>query len=143
MLKEKIREDMKMAMRAKDQFRLGVLRMILSEISYGETQSQPVDELKSIQKYRKKIADALALATTPQLESELKVVEEYVPRQPTREEVEACVSELMKTAAFALPVRQVGENEKFVFGTMMKLAKEKLPNADGRMVSEILKSKLK
>lgn len=141
MLKEKLREDMKTAMKAKEQAKLGVLRMMLSDIQAGETLAQPVDELKSVQKYRKKIADAIQLSSTPELVYELSVVDLYLPRQVTREEIEACVIELVRTTAFTM--EDYPGKDKFMFGHLMKLAKEKLPNADGKVLSEVLRAKLK
>lgn len=134
MLKEKLREDMKTAMKAKDQPKLSALRMMLSAISYGETLATPQDELKSVQGYRKKVAEALELTSTPELKYELEIVETYLPKQATKEEIVLTVDRIVSTYTDTIDPK--------AFGLLMKAAKIELPNADGKLLSELLKARM-
>ena len=67
--------------------------------------------------------------------AEIAVIEEYLPRSAAREEIERVVSAV---------VAELGATSMKEMGAVMKAAQARLAgrNADGRTVSEIVKSKL-
>lgn len=87
-LMERISEDMKNAMRAKDKFKTGVLRMLLSEFKYAMTSDQRSttleDEqaLKVITAYRKKLKKSLDAypegEKRTEIAEEISIVESYM-----------------------------------------------------------------
>ncbi|PHJ13044.1 glutamyl-tRNA amidotransferase, partial [Fervidobacterium sp. SC_NGM5_O18] len=103
-LKEKILNDMKEAMRNKDEIRLRVLRSIKTAIGYFEVEGEKKEasdedvqklilkEIKkrqeSIEAYRAAGREDLAKAE----EEELKILEEYAPKMLSKEEIEQIVS---------------------------------------------------
>ncbi len=140
-LKTRISDDIKNAMKSKDSKRLSVLRMILSDIKYAQAQVNlqvdlPEDELvKVVSGYQKKLEKSVGDypegdSRTAILE-EIKIVAEYLPKRATSEEVENIVKKVLDETA--------DRN----FGALMKIVLEKLgAGADGKMVSQIIKSKL-
>jgi uncharacterized protein YqeY len=87
-LMERISEDMKNAMRAKDKFKTGVLRMLLSEFKYAMTSDQRStrleDEqaLKVISAYQKKLKKSLDAypegEKRTEIAQEIDIVESYI-----------------------------------------------------------------
>ncbi len=90
-LSEKINENMKSAMQAKDKFRTGVLRMLLSEFKYAMTAEQRVtsldDEqaLKVLKAYRKRLEKSLEAypegERRQEITQEIAIVDEYLPAE--------------------------------------------------------------
>lgn len=88
-LLEKINENMKSAMKAKDKFRTGVLRMLLSEFKYAMTAEQRMttldDEqaLKVLKAYRKRLKKSLDAypegEKRQEITQEIAIVDEYLP----------------------------------------------------------------
>lgn len=87
MTKEELKSDMVKAMKAGDKDRVQVLRMMISEVSYGETAKEPVSVLASLLLYRKKLSKAIADAHTDALAKEIEIVSEYIPREPTKQDL--------------------------------------------------------
>jgi hypothetical protein len=87
-LMERISEDMKEAMRAKDKFRTGVLRMLLSEFKYAMTSDQrssTLDDehaLRVMTAYRMKLAKSLDAYPEgdkrTEIAQEIGIVESYI-----------------------------------------------------------------
>jgi uncharacterized protein YqeY len=67
--------------------------------------------------------------------AEIEVIEEYLPKAASREEIEQAVTEA---------VAETGASSMREMGAVMKAAQARLSgrNADGRTVSEIVKAKL-
>jgi uncharacterized protein YqeY len=67
--------------------------------------------------------------------AEIVVIEEYLPQAATREEIERAVEEALA---------ETGATSMKEMGALMRAAQAKLAgrNADGRVVSEVVKSKL-
>lgn len=90
-LMERISNDMKDAMRAKDKFKTQVLRMILSDFKYAMTAKERADTLddesagkvvKSYHKKLKKSLDAFPESETErraEISKEIEVVAAYLP----------------------------------------------------------------
>lgn len=140
-LKDKIQEDIKNAMRAKDAVRLSVLRMVLSEIKYAQAQVNLQTELpeadvsKIVTSYQKKLTKSLddypAGEKRDAILAEIKVVEEYLPKKASEAETNAAIAKVLAAT------------EDRNFGSVMKLVMSELGDAgEGRLVSQLLKAKL-
>ena len=146
-LKERIVKDMTAAMKAKAAARLSTLRMVKAavqnrEIEKGEplNDEETVKLLQSLVKQRRDSVEQYEKAGRAELaekeRAEIAVIEEYLPRAAAREEIEAAV---------AAAVAETGATSLKEMGAVMKAAQARLAgrNADGRTVSEIVKSKLR
>jgi hypothetical protein len=144
-LREKLDEDLKSAMRAKDSLRMNTVRALKSAIKYREIElMKPLDdagilgvmatEIKrrrdSVEQYRAGNRADLA----DKEEAEIKILQEFLPQQLTREEVEAKVAEV---------ITRVGAQGPKDMGAVMKaLLPEVQGRADGKVVSELVKQRL-
>jgi uncharacterized protein len=145
-LKQRITDDMTAAMRAKDAARLSTLRMVKAAIMNRQIErgSEPTDEettklLQSLVKQRRDSVEQYERGNRPELaakeRAEIGVIEEYLPRPATREEIERAVEEAIK---------ETGASSMKEMGAVMKAAQARLAgrSADGRAVSETVKSRL-
>ncbi len=145
-LNNRILEDIKTAMHAKDVDRLSVLRMVKAnlmnkKIDKGEDLSDDeiMKSLLTLVKQRRDSADQYEKADRPELAAkeiaEIAYIDEYLPQAATKEEIDQAVAE-----AFT----ETGASTMKDMGTVMKAAIAKLSgkNADGKIVSEAVKAKL-
>lgn len=144
---EQISEDIKAAMLAKEKVKLEALRGIKKEFLEAKTAKGSDGELsddmalKILQKMVKQRKDAAAIfseQSRPELaENELeeaKVIEVYLPKQMSDEEL---------TAAVKAIVAQVGATGPQDMGKVMGVASKQLAGkAEGRLISEKVKSVL-
>ena len=139
-LKDKIQEDIKTAMKAKDAVRLSVLRMVLSDIKYAQaqvnlqTELPEAEVLKVVAGYQKKLTKSLEDFPEGEkrtaLVNEIRIVEEYLPTKIGEKETTAAVEKVLASTS--------DRN----FGALMKLVMSSLgEGADGKLVSQILKQK--
>jgi len=145
-LLDKIQSDLTAAMRAKDEARLGAIRLIKTALKKHEIDSmKPLDEPTEIQvlntliKQRREAADMFRKGGRPELadkeEAELKLVESYMPAAPTEAEIEA---------AIAAALAETGVTSAKQMGVVMKAAQAKLTGkrVDGKALSEKVRAKL-
>ena len=145
-LRERIVSDMTAAMKAKEAERLSALRMVKAALMTREkehntelTDQEVTKVLQSLVKQRRDAAEQYEQAGREELaakeRAEIGVIEEYLPRAATREEIERAVEEA---------VRETNASSMREMGAVMKAAQARLAgrNADGRTVSEIVKAKL-
>lgn len=146
-LKTQVESGIKDAMRAKDQDQLRALRAIKSLILLEETKGgasgelSADDELKLLTKaakQRRESADIYKAQNRPDLlekeEAELAIIEQFLPKQLTEEEVTAKLTEI---------IARVGATGPSDMGKVMGAAtKELAGQADGRVVSTLVKSLL-
>jgi uncharacterized protein YqeY len=145
-LKERITSDMTAAMRSREAARLSTLRMVKAAVQNREidkgaalTDEELTKLLQSLVKQRRDSVEQYEKAGRVELaekeRAEIVVIEEYLPRAATREEIERAVEEA---------VAETGASSLKEMGAVMKAALARLAghNADGRVVSEIVKSKL-
>jgi len=145
-LKERITGDMTAAMKAKDAARLSTLRMVKAAVQNreiekgGELSDEELTKaLQSLVKQRRDSVEQYEKAGRAELaekeRAEIAVIEEYLPRAASREEVERAVEEA---------VAETGATSLKEMGAVMKAALARLAgrNADGKMVSEAVKAKL-
>jgi hypothetical protein len=146
-LEQQIQEDIKAAMKAKDAVAMAATRAIKGEIllfKTSEAGSKEVtdgDILKMIQKLvkqRKESAEQYAAAGRQELAdnelAEAAVMEKYLPKQLSVEEVKAKVQEI---------ISQVGATSIKDMGKVMGAANKALAGLfDGRTISGIVKELL-
>ena len=145
-LLEQIQKDMIQAMKAKDESRLGTVRMIKTALKKHEVDSmKPLDEATELQvmstlmKQRREAADLYRKGNRPDLaekeEAELLLIESYLPASPTEEELNAAVAQALAETG-ATSAKQMGQ--------VMKAAQGKLAGkrVDGKALSEKVKARL-
>lgn len=145
-LKEKILEDIKTAMKAKEADRLSAIRFLQAAVKNREIELRPnaindqeiLGVIKKMAKQRKdSIAEYEKAGRTELADKEkfeLKIMEEYLPAQMSAEQVAGIVDEVLK-ATGATTQKQMGAVIKEV---MAKTAGQ----ADGKMISDLVRSKL-
>jgi len=144
-LKKNIDEDIKEALKSKDSLRLGVLRMLKSEIRYKEidTRSELSDEevisiLSSSIKRRKDSIEQFERGGRDDLVSqekaELEVILGYMPEQLTEEKLSGIISQAIK---------EVNASGPSDLGKVMKLIMPQVKGkADGKLVNQLVSSQL-
>ena len=145
-LREQLMADMKEAMKARDEVKLSTVRMIQSAIKYKETEdrSKPVDDqvvvglLKTMVKQRKDSIDQFTKGGRQDLAdketAELAVIESYMPKQLSREEMEKMVDSAIQSS---------GAKSAKDMGLVMKaVLAQAAGRADGKVVQELIKAKL-
>ena len=145
-LKDTIIADLTVAMKAKDADKLSVLRMVKAnlmnrQIDKGSdlTDDEITKALQSLVKQRRDSVEQYEKAGRTELaakeQSEIAVIEAYLPQSATQAEVDAAVE-----AAIA----ETGASSLKEMGTVMKATMANLvgKSADGKMVSEAVKAKL-
>jgi len=148
-LKDRISEDIKTAMKAKDKVRLETVRSIKKVILEKEvslrpqgqeslTESQETEVLVQQAKQRREALEMFRQAgrddLVEQQVQELAIIEEYLPKQLSDEEVGAVVDEVMASVG-ASSIKDMGK----VMGAVMQQLKGK---ADGQKIQAIVKAKL-
>ena len=141
-LQERIQQEIKTAMLAKDADKLGTLRLLKSAIGYAQiekkTDSLPdADVMAIIQREVKKRRDSAEQFTTggrPELaDKELKeivVLETLLPRQLSAEELEQLVR---------ATIQETGATSKKDMGAVMKSVQAKVAGrADGKTISTLV-----
>lgn len=145
-LKERITGDMTAAMKARDAGRLSTLRMVKAAVQNREIEKggELSDEeltraLQSLVKQRRDSVEQYEKAGRAELaekeRAEIAVIEEYLPRAASSEEIERAVEEA---------VAETGAASMKEMGAVMKAALARLAgrNADGKAVSEAVKKRL-
>jgi uncharacterized protein len=134
---KKINTDMAAAMKGKETARLEVLRMMKSKVLNVNARGDLPDNdiVKILQKYAKSLKDAIEETkkvnrpeAVTQLENELKIVEEYLPRLLSEAETRELVT---KTIA------EVGASTPKDMGKVMKAVAAKGLSVDNSIVSRI------
>lgn len=145
-LKDRIQEDMKSAMRARDSERLGAIRLLLAAIKQREVDERIVLDdnaviaiIDRLVKQRKDSIAAFTQGSRPDLaakeEAERFVLEAYLPQRMSAQEIQSSVTTLVNALGAAGPADM---------GRVMAAAKEKLGSgADMALVSAAVKQALK
>ena len=148
MTKQKLQEELKQSMLAKDELKTSVLRMLLSAINYYEInkggagyEANEEDVLSVIQNQAKQRRDSIEQfknAQRPELadkeQKELELLQVYLPEQMGEEEVKKLVNEAIAQTG-ASSMQDIGK----VMGALMPKVKGK---ADGNLVSKLVKESL-
>jgi len=145
-LKERIDTELKDAMRAKDALKLGVLRMLKSAIKYKEVEpgAETLDDagvlkvIATLVKQRRDSVEQYEAAGRADLAAteaaEIEVLQGYLPRQLSADELRALVAQAASEAGASGPKDM---------GAVMKLLSPRVQGqAEGRAVSEAVKAHL-
>ncbi len=145
-LKEQIISDLTAAMKAKDADRLGTLRMVKANLMNRQidkgaelTDEEVAKALQSLVKQRRDSIEQYENAGRSELAAkeatEIAVIEVYLPKAATDEEIAAAVE---------AAVAETGASSMKEMGTVMKAALANLAGktADGKAVSEAVKARL-
>ncbi len=159
MLKEKITSDIKEAMKSGNAGKLGVLRMLNASVKNEEikkgkeavlTDEEVLQVLAREAKKRRESIVAFEKGGRPELaekeKAELLFIEQYLPKQMPREEVTVVVEKIIVTLrqAQAFGSEAQARRGDVVFNNVMKAVMQELKGkADGKMINEIVKEKMK
>jgi len=145
-LKQQIISDMTAAMKAQDAARTSTLRMLKAAITNrekeggGELTDEDVQKLlRSQMKQRRDSVEQFEKAGRQELadkeRAEISIIESYLPQAASQEEIDQAVS---------AAISETGASSMKDMGAVMKAVMANLAgkNADGKMVSETVKSKL-
>ncbi|MCF6154142.1 MAG: GatB/YqeY domain-containing protein [Candidatus Brocadia sp.] len=143
-LKERVTEELKSAMKAQDKLRTSVLRMMLADIKIADTSGKPKDQIdyvevvrgyyKKLKKTREEYERLQLPDKVKELDGEIAIVEEYLPKQLSDDEIKKIVNEVIETNKFT--VKEMG--------AAMKLIMSKYGSSlDGKKVQMYLKENLK
>ena len=143
---EQIQKDIVAAMKAQDEVRLSVLRMVKSAFQLKEVEKiRPLDEAESIAllqtllKQRKESIDQFAKGGRQDLvdkeTAQLKILETYLP---------AAASDADMDAAIAAAIASTGATSIKQMGAVVKAAKEALTgkSVDGKVLSDRVRERL-
>ena len=140
-LKEKLNNDLKQAMKSRDEVKRSVIRLILAAAKNAEIARQATledgDMLGIIAKEAKQREESIAAFKqgnrqdlVAKEEAELALLQEYLPQQLTRDEI---VAEARKV------IEEVGAQEPRDKGKVMpKLIAELKGKADGREINDVV-----
>jgi len=145
-LEEKINADIKSAMLAKEKEKLEALRAVKSAVLLAKTEKVGVEvsedtELKLLQKLVKQRKDAAEIYLKQQMKDladvelfQANVIEQYLPAQMSPEEIGQVVKSV---------IEETGANGIKDMGKVMGLVSKQLAGkADGKLISEVVKSLL-
>lgn len=139
-LLQRLQEDMKAALKGGAKERLGVIRMLLSDVKNIDLMPNKPTAEQAVEAYAKKLRKSLEeyekLGRTEQvaqLRFEISVVEEYLPRKATPQDTEKLVDGFL--AANAFTEKQAGQ----AMGAFMKAHGT---NVDASTVNKLLRAKL-
>ena len=145
MLKEKLLEDLKLAMKEKDEIKKNTVQMVRAAILQIEkdkaievTDEQIIDIIAKEIKKRKDAALDFEKSGREDLieknKQEIDILATYLPKQLTKEEIELIVKDIIAELN-ATSIKDMGK--------VMKLAKEKIgASSDGKTINEVVKSLL-
>jgi len=145
-LRDRLSEDLKQAMKARDQLRMDVIRMIKAAVLNKEVEiKKDLDDaemsriMTTMIKQRKESVDQYEKGNRSELAAkerqEISIIESYLPKALTQEEVAEVVSNV---------IRDTGAASLKDMGTVMKAVMSRLGGqpVDGKQVSDLVRAKL-
>ena len=143
---EQVEKDLVAAMKAREELRLSVLRMMKAALKNKQIElSKPLEDdqafavLRTLVKQRHDSAEQFRKGGREELaakeESEIKIVQGYLPAAASEEEIEAAV---------VAAITEAGATGAKDLGKVMKAAMARLvaKNADGKRVNAVARAKL-
>ena len=143
---ERIQSDLTTAMKAKDELRLSVLRMVKSALKNKEIEKvRPLDDMESLQvlqtlvKQRRESIDQFTRGGRKDLadkeQKEIAIIEEYLPAAPSDEEVHRAIEEA---------IAEAGADSLKQMGAVIKAARARLEgkSVDGKVLSDRVRERL-
>jgi uncharacterized protein YqeY len=145
-LSDRLTEDLKLAMKSRDQLRMDVIRMIKAAVLNKEVElKRDLDDaemsrvMTTLVKQRRESIEQFEKAQRTELAAkerkEIEIIESYLPRPLSPQELEAIV---------ASAVTETGSRSLKDVGTVMKAVMARLAgqSIDGKQVSDLVKSRL-
>lgn len=145
MLRDRIAEDMRAAMKAREQTRVGTLRMVMTAVKNAEVErghaladDEVIEVIAREAKRRRESIDAFGAAGRTDLvekeSAELTVLQAYLPQAMSDEELACAVDEA---------IAETGATSPSQMGAVMKALMPKVRGrADGAAVSAMVKARL-
>ncbi len=146
-LRDRLSEDLKHAMKARDQLRMDVIRMIKAAILNKEVElKKDLDDaemsrvMATLIKQRKDSVDQFEKANRTDLAEkerhEISIIESYLPKALSLQEISDLVNTVIQTS---------GATSQKDMGTVMKAVMEKLAGqpVDGKQISDLVRAKLR
>ncbi len=140
---QKINDQLKNAMKNKDELRLSTLRMVKRKILYVNAKGDlpDLEITKIIKKYSKELKESIEefkkverAKEVERHEKELAIVSEYLPKELSPEEVKKIVQQT---------IQEIGATSIKEMGKVMKAVLEKQPGIDGKVVNQFVRELLK
>jgi uncharacterized protein len=145
-LLDRLQTEMVAAMKARDEARLGALRLMKSALKKQEIDGmKPLDEASEMQvlnmliKQRREAADIFRKASREEMaqkeEAELTLIESFMPASATEDDLDNAVQ---------AAIQETGATSAKQMGAVMKAAQAKLAGkrVDGKVLSDKVRSKL-
>jgi uncharacterized protein YqeY len=136
----RLQDDMKTAMKTGQKDRLGVIRMLISDVKNIDLQPSKPSAQQAVEAYSKKLKKSLEeyeklgrAEEVAKLKSEIAIVEEYLPKKASKEETEALIDAFLA---------QNAHTEKDVGKAMGAFLKQHSGNVDPGIVNPMLRAKL-
>ena len=128
-LQEKIRQDLKLSMKAKNEMRTSALRVMLGE--FGRQDKKELSDLEVIAIIRKLVKSEQELLSKTNAASSdyLTILEEYLPKEPTEEEIRQWITANIDFSVFNNKMQAMRPIMAHFAGTV-----------DGNTVKKILES---
>lgn len=145
MLKEKLLEDLKNSMKEKNTIRKNVIQMVRAAIlqfekdkGIGAEEGKILEIIAKEVKTRKDSLEEFKKAQREDLisqaQEEIKILEEYLPKQLTKEELASKIKQI---------IQKIGATSIKDMGSVMKEAKAQIGTAaDGKTINEVVKELL-
>lgn len=146
-LQDRLSEDLKQAMKGKDQLRMDVIRMIKAAILNKEIElKKDLDDaemsrvMTALVKQRREAVEQYQKAKREDLAGkelkEIAIIEGYLPKALSPEEI---------TQVIELVIRETGAATMKDMGTVMKAMMARLAGqaVDGKQISDLVRAKLK
>ena len=139
-LQERLTEDMKTALKSGQKERLGVIRMLLSDVKNRDLMPNKPSAEQVVDAYGKKLKKSLEEYEklgkpdqVTQLKGEIAIVDEYLPKKASTADTEKLVDEFLAKNSFA---------EKDFGRAMGSFMKAHGANVDAGQANQLLKQKL-
>jgi uncharacterized protein YqeY len=146
-LRDRLSEDLKLAMKARDQLRMDVIRMIKAAVLNKEVEmKKDLDDaemsriMTTMIKQRKESVEQYEKGQRAELAAkerqEISIIESYLPKALSADELERIVETV---------IRESGAGSVKDMGAVMKTVMARLAGqpVDGKLVSDLVRSKLK
>ena len=145
-LRDRLTEDLKLAMKSRDQLRMGVIRMIKAAILNKEVElKKDLDDaemsriMTTLIKQRRESVEQFEKAQRNELadkeRKEISIIESYLPQPLSLQEIEDIVTSVVK---------ETGARSTKDMGVVMKAVMARLAThaVDGKQISDLVKAKL-
>lgn len=144
-LNDRLAQEMKEAMKQRNQVRLDVIRMIRSQLKYMQIQKgadfSSEDEILVLQREAKKRREAIeayekanAAKQLNKEKAELAIIQEYLPKALTEGELNTIIDRFITETGATSP-KDIGK-------VMQPIMAEVRGKADGKQVQELVRKKL-